>query len=105
MAKKNKAADPRQNTFGNEDDFYIDPYGQMTINRIDSPIGLKCQVLIAAEMNVVSAKEKFEACANDFMEAMQEHGLKKITVLGKKIVYQEPKLSEAKVVIKGQDQQ
>jgi acetate kinase len=105
MAKKNKITDEKQSTFGNEDDFYIDPYGQMTINKIDSPIGLKCQELITAEMKVNDAKEAFENCANEFMKVMQEHGLKKITVLGKKVVYQEPKLSEAKVVIKGQDQQ
>ena len=103
MAKKVKAVDSKQQTFGAPDDFYIDPYGQMTINKIDSPIGLKCQELIAAEMKVEEAKEELDFCCNTFMKMMQEYGLKKITVLGKKVIYQEPKLSEAKLVIKGNE--
>jgi hypothetical protein len=105
MAKKNKVLDEKQQTFGDDDDFYIDPHGQMTINRIDSPIGLKVQELMKAEMGVEKAKEEFDFCCVTMMKQMQAHGLKKITVLGKKVLYQEPKLSEAKIVIKSNDQQ
>lgn len=104
MARKAKSVDDRQQTFGNEDDFYLDPHGQMTINRIDSPIGLKCQELIKAEMKVEEAREELEFCRKTFAKLMHDNNLKKITVLGKKVLYKEAKLTEAKIVIKGESE-
>lgn len=99
MAKEKKQTG--DTLFGTDQDFYLDPYGQLTINKIDSPIGLQCQDLIRAEMEIEKAQARFDGLVEALMKVMQERGLSKIAVLGKTIIYKEPRLSEAKIVIKG----
>lgn len=98
---KNKKQESGDTLFGEGQDFYLDPFGQLTINNVDSPIGLQCQEIIKAEMEIQKAKDVFDGLVNGFMETMQERGLTKITVLGKTIIYKEAKLSDPKIVIKG----
>ena len=100
MTKKVKAVDEKQQQFGSPDDFYLDPYGQMTINKIDSPIGLLCQDVIRAEMEVAKAQEALEAMVKSFMKMMKDKGLKKITVLGARKLFSKLKATN-KPLIKG----
>ena len=90
--------------FGASEDFYLDPYGQLTINNIDSLIGLQCQDIIKAELELKKAQDTLDVQLAEVMKVMQERGLNKITVLGKTIIYKEPKLSEPKIVIKGSNE-
>lgn len=104
MAKVKKQEPTGDTLFGSNDDFYLDPYGQLTINNIDSLIGIECQSIIAAEMAVEKSKQILDDMLAKIMVTMQERGLTKITVLGKTIIYKEPKLSEPKVIIKGSNE-
>ena len=105
MAKNTKKKESGDTLFGSEDQFYLDPYGQLTIKGIDSPIGLECQEIIKANMAVIDSQSKLDGLLEKFMKTMQERGLSKITVLGKTIIYKEPRLSDPKVVVKDNDQQ
>jgi hypothetical protein len=79
-------------------DFYVDPSGQMTINKIDTPMGKLAQRIIRAdiEINKITSEcdrqiEKIMRERSEdeevMMSEMKKLGSKKITVLGKVIVY------------------
>lgn len=99
---KKMTDDSTQQKFVKEDDapYYMDPHGQMTINKIDSPLGKLAQKLISAEMAVENAKEVFEDVCTEMMKEMQTDRIKKIKVLGRSIVYQDAKMTEPKIIIK-----
>lgn len=105
MAKKIKKEESGDTLFGSDDQFYLDPYGQLTIKGTDSPIGLECQEIIKANMAVIAAQTELDQRLEKFMKTMQERGLTKVCVLGKTIIYKEPKLSDPKVVVRDNNQE
>jgi hypothetical protein len=56
-------------------------------------------------MAVIAAQTELDQMLEKFMKTMQERGLMKVHVLGKTIIYKEPKLSDPKVVVRDNDQQ
>jgi hypothetical protein len=97
-----KPAKDAQQTFIKPDDrdFYIDPYGQMTINKIDTPLGKLAQRIIQGQLDTRRIEEQMTEDEDVMMKEMKKQKVQKIKVLGHQLVYQEAKTACAKLVIK-----
>jgi len=95
----------KQDSFIKNDDkpFYIDPYGQMTINKIDTPIGKLAQRIIQAQLDIRRLEEQMTEDEDVMMKEMKTQKVTKITVLGHRLVYQEAKTTAAKLIVKDLD--
>ena len=104
--KKMKSAEKQQNFVKEEQDkmdFYVDPYGQMTINRIDTPLGKLAQRIIQAKIDIRRLEEQMvedEDVLMKEMKNMKPKAVSKIKVLGHQLVYQEARTTAAKLIIK-----
>lgn len=91
-----------QQTFIKDDDkpFYIDPYGQMTINKIDTPLGKLAQRIIQAELDMRRLEEQMTEDEDVMMKEMKKDKVNKIRVLGHTIIYQPSRTTNEKLIIK-----
>lgn len=98
----NKAHKDKQQTFIKDDDkdFYIDPYGQMTINKIDTPLGKLAQRIIQGSLDIRRIEVQMTEDEDVMMKEMKKQKVTKITVLGHRIDYQEAKTTNPKLIIK-----